>query len=113
MEHGLLVLSRERIFPGRHGSERFALRDGAQQFFIGLGGGGCGNEIPRPRREKRGLGAVAFTGCAMTLHAVFAIDSVPSIESFGGVGEQKPGAPAGQQECEKERSGMQTTPPPG
>lgn len=109
MEHGLLVLSRERIFPGRHGGERFALRDGAQQFFVGLGGCGCGNEIPRPRREKRGLGAVAFTGCAMTLHAVFAIDSVPSIESFGGVGEQKPGAPAGQQECENEPRGTEAT----
>ena len=113
MEHGLLVLSRERIFPGRHGSERFALRDGAQQFFVGLGGRGCGNEIPRPRREKRGLRAVAFTGCAMTLHTVFAIDTVPSIEPFGGLGEQKPGAPAGQQEREKERSGTQTTTPPG
>ncbi len=109
MEHGLLVLSWERIFPGRHGGERFALRDGAQQFFVGLGGRGCGNEIPRPRREKRGLGAVALTGCSMTLHAVFAIDTMPSIEPFGGLGEQKTGAPAGQQEREKERSGMQAT----
>lgn len=82
MENGLLVLGGQHVLPCRHGRAGFPLGDRAEQLCIRFGRGRRRDEIARSRGKKRGLGAVALTGCAMALHAMLTIDGLPVVKIF-------------------------------
>ncbi len=108
MQDSLLVLGGQHVLPGWHGGVGFALGDCAQQFFIRFGGGCRGDEIARSRGEKRGFDAVALAARTMAFYAMLAIEGLPVVEIFGGLGEQDAGSTAGQEESEKEAVGHRT-----
>ena len=96
-------LSLEEFVPTSEGE--FALRDGAKQFFICLGGGCRGDEVARSRGKKRGSDAVALAGWSVAFHAMLTIDRLSAIEPIGGLGEHESSAAAGQQENEQQHVG--------
>lgn len=102
MEHGLLILGRQYVLPGRHGCAWFSLGDRAEQLAIRFGRGRGGDEIAWSRGKKRGLGPVTLAGRAMALHAMLAIDGLTEVERFGRLGEQDACSTDGQEEREKE-----------
>ncbi len=114
LKHGLLVFIGERILPAWHGSAGFALGDGPKQFLVRLGGGGCGDEIPRAWRQKRGLRSIAFACRAMAVHTMFTINGLASLKSFRrGLCEQDAGTAADQQDKEREVVGESAKKPQG
>lgn len=105
LQHGLLIFIRERLLPAGHGRAGFPLRDGPKQLLVRLGGSGRGNEIPRARRQKRSLGAIALPGGAMAVHTMFTIQGLAALQAVRWLREQDAGAAGDQQGNEREAVG--------